>query len=532
MGRFVPINVTTVASREKAKEFKVSGGKGYYDGTQCWQYKVVYDRPGSYTFTVPEGVSCMRTVVVGGGGKPRCITIGSCCSAAGGGGGYSEKCMTVSPGAVIDVVVGRQEGTSSISCNTVSVHTATGAAGCIPGCGTGGDWNSLGGRGGWGCNNCNGSVSHWCGSCKYLCFTTCCGYCVVYTCVNAQNGGTTCCNLIVNGGGSAGSPTRLCGGDATCVCGYLHNGVAAGGGGLGGNTFEAWRYNCCNCICIFNNNGHADHDWPRLPHPGAAQGGGGTQPFAQACCRNWQGQCINGIWRNGEGGRGGDDGEESAGWVFEWGWHGYCYWPFGVRCSACFRERCLNNNKSPVRHEWWDIQDIKGSGSPGVVSEFHQRFSCMGVACGQRPANSGEGAGTGGVMLYCCNAQMWGDNIGMTNGNGGPQLNWEKICNLGVTGQCDQAYKMVDALFPFFMTCAGTLGGSGGIGRCAYTSKAGLGGGGGEAKCQFLCICYGGNFDRCNGGPSNPLLAFPPCLLDQFVSNAGWGLAIIYYREA
>jgi hypothetical protein len=34
----------------------------------------------------------------------------------------------------------------------------------------------------------------------------------------------------------------------------------------------------------------------------------------------------------------------------------------------------------------------------------------------------------------------------------------------------------------------------------------------------------------CNG--SGPALAFPPCILDNLVSNAGSGLAIIYYKEA
>jgi hypothetical protein len=62
------------------------------------------------------------------------------------------------------------------------------------------------------------------------------------------------------------------------------------------------------------------------------------------------------------------------------------------------------------------------------------------------------------------------------------------------------------------------------------TSKAGHGGGGGEAKCQFLCICYGGTFDTCNGNGVTQL-AFPPCILDNLVSNAGSGYALIYYRD-
>jgi hypothetical protein len=120
--------------------------------------------------------------------------------------------------------------------------------------------------------------------------------------------------------------------------------------------------------------------------------------------------------------------------------------------------------------------------------------------------------------------------IGHVSSYGFDMTNWQKICHLGLCGQCDQAWLMPDGLFPQFITCAGTLGGSGGVAICGYTSKAGKGGGGGQAKGQILCICHGGSYDLCNG--SGPALAFPPCLLDQLTSNAGTGFAIIYYREA
>jgi hypothetical protein len=152
---------------------------------------------------------------------------------------------------------------------------------------------------------------------------------------------------------------------------------------------------------------------------------------------------------------------------------------------------------------------------------------------GVRPRNAGEGAGTGAFVILCCNPMMMGQMIGDTDPVQcqGPLVNWLKLCSLGTTGQCDQAWLMQDALFPFFMTCAGTLGGSGGMSLCGYSSKAGKGGGGGQGKCQLLCVCWGGAFDCCNQTASTPL-AFPPCLLDQLVSNAGTGMAIIYYREA
>jgi hypothetical protein len=89
---------------------------------------------------------------------------------------------------------------------------------------------------------------------------------------------------------------------------------------------------------------------------------------------------------------------------------------------------------------------------------------------------------------------------------------------------------MKDKLFGGSMTCAGTLGGSGGVGICGFNSKAGAGGGGGTAKCHIVCVCYGGTYDLCNG--SGTALAFSPCILDNLVSNAGSGLAIVYYKEA
>ena len=96
MGRFVQVNVTTQNLAKVAP--KVPLAKTYYDGKECWQYKVVYDRPGTYTYTVPANAICARTVIVGGGGKPVC-TNGNCCGFAGAGGGYSDKCHAITPGA-------------------------------------------------------------------------------------------------------------------------------------------------------------------------------------------------------------------------------------------------------------------------------------------------------------------------------------------------------------------------------------------------------------------------------------------------
>ena len=84
MGRFIPITVNFTAEKRVAK---VPNAKVYYDGKQCWQYKVVYDKPGTYSYSPPAGITCLRTVIVGGGGKPIC-TSGNCCGYGGAGGGY------------------------------------------------------------------------------------------------------------------------------------------------------------------------------------------------------------------------------------------------------------------------------------------------------------------------------------------------------------------------------------------------------------------------------------------------------------
>lgn len=537
MGRFVPINVTTNVLEKRAPKF--TGAKVYYDGKQCWQYKAVYDRPGTYTFNVPSGAICARTVIVGGGGKPKCISVnfdGSTCnSAAGAGGGYSDKCHAVTGGSTsFTITVGRQEATSSVSCNGTPVHSASGASGMIPGTATGGDWNSTGGCAGWTCNNCGGSYSHYCGSCKYLCFATCCGYCIVYQYSDAGTGGVPCCNLLLAGGGSAGSPFHLCGGTASTVCGWNGSTAGVGGGGAGiGNIYgrPPIHYSCCTCICPFysgnNNDGNAllTFDWPTT-----AQGGGGSKVYCDQCCRSWQGECIAGIWRGLDGGPGGPNIEETEGWTFEWGYADMCQYPFGGQCyKHCYCERGLC---SPCicKVNWWEPEDICGSGSPGWLASRNRCSLCFGFSHGQRPRNAGEGAGTGAIYTFCCSSSQIGNMIGMTNGSSGPQVNWQLLCTLGVCGWCDQAYHMVDALFPFFVTCAGTLGGSGGVNWCGYTSKAGFGGGGGQSKCQLLCVCYGGSYNLCNG--TGAALAFPPSQLDHMISNAGTGLAIVYYREA
>lgn len=546
MGRFVPINVTNNVAEKRAA--KVTNAKSYYDGKQCWQYKVVYDRPGTYTFTVPAGAICARTVIVGGGGKPVC-TVGGCYGTAGAGGGYSEKCHAVTAGTTyFTIVVGRQSQDSTVACNGSAVHTASGAVGCAPGGASGGDWNSRGGCTGYACNFCNGSVSHYCGSCICFSTTTCCGYCLVFAYNTASTTGNGCCAMNLVGGASAGSPRYTCGGCSanTCSSGSINHGpVASGGGGigsqcpLGGVGSSTWHFSCCNCVCTQWDGNAGGGAFLMTYFPGSAGGGGGSHGNQPMQCRSWEGTCTAHNWVGGQGGPGGSNISKND--------HVTNCWSITQRCrynesygSSCPVGRAMwkPRDRDPERKAWWDICDISGAGSPGHTNELNCMWCCMASqwpAFWGRPSNSGEGAGTGAVTYYICDSCCYGDKwASWPNGSPADAINWVLVCCLGAMSdpfRCDSAYNLKDKLFGGAVTCAGTLGGSGGVGVCGYTSKAGFGGGGGAAKCHIVCVCYGGSYDCCNGVAATPL-AFPPCILDNLVSNAGSGMAIVYYKEA
>ena len=547
MGRFVQVNVVTQNLSKVAP--KVPLAKTYYDGKECWQYKVVYDRPGTYTFTVPANAICARTVIVGGGGKPVC-TNGNCCGFAGAGGGYSDKCHAVTPGSTaFTIVVGRQSQDSSVACNSVAVHTAGGAAACTEGTATGGNWNSVGGCAGFNCNFCNGSLTHYCGACIYLNCTTCCGYCVVFGYTDTDHGDTRngCCVAAYAGGGSAGSPRHCKGGCGMTICnsGTIgHGGTAGGGGGVGGghpgsSPAPVWQFTCCNCVCPgFDGNVGGGCQYWQICNPTGAGGGGGSHTPQPMQCRSWEGTCQMVTWQGGCGGLGGNNTQAAEAMPAKYNLYQRCRYndSYGVSCPH-WKIDFNPKRFDPCYYPWWDICNISGAGAPGHVNETNYFWCCMPTQLSGfwgRPANSGEGAGTGGTMFRCCNIDQAGDAYPVNDGSPANSVNWILLCCLGALAdpfRCDSAYNLKDKLFSGFISCAGTLGGSGGTGMCNYTSKAGFGGGGGHAKCHFVCVCWGGSFNCCNGAANTPL-AFPPCILDNLLSNAGSGMAIVYYKEA
>lgn len=107
MACYIPIGATTDAMATKGRVIK--GGTTYAIKSQAKPpyAKVKYTTSGTYTFTVPAGVTTLRCEIAGaggGGGGGGTWTSGG----GGGGSGYKEfgKLITVEPNSTITVVVG------------------------------------------------------------------------------------------------------------------------------------------------------------------------------------------------------------------------------------------------------------------------------------------------------------------------------------------------------------------------------------------------------------------------------------------
>ena len=145
--------------------------------------KKVFSSAGATSFTIPSTSLNAKVMVFGGGGNScgveycSCVCSCSCISYqflhSGAGGGFAEKTYTGVSGCTACVIVGAAEGTSSFciaSLGTVSAtggtSTTVGSVRCtIPGCGSGGDINRCGSRGG--CNNTYFSCNCCYGGCTF-----------------------------------------------------------------------------------------------------------------------------------------------------------------------------------------------------------------------------------------------------------------------------------------------------------------------------------------------------------------------------
>lgn len=177
--------------------------------------EVIYDTPGTYTFTVPEGVTSICAVCIGGGGGGYSTTAGG--TGGSGGGLVWGNNMPVVPGAEYTVEVGAggtggtsptNGGNSVFKVGTTAILTAIG--------GTGNTSDTV--------KNGGGRL-----------YTA--GY---FSLVSGGNGGQARGGTYAGGGGGAGGYTGTGGnGGYSGVEPTAGNGGGAGGGGYGGSGDSA-----------------------------------------------------------------------------------------------------------------------------------------------------------------------------------------------------------------------------------------------------------------------------------------------------
>lgn len=91
------------------------------------QYQIKYDTPGTYQFTVPEGVSSLSAVAIGGGGGGAGSNGDTAQGTGGGGGGGTTWAVFgVQPGDILNVSVGSggTGGSQSVSYDGMSGSTS------------------------------------------------------------------------------------------------------------------------------------------------------------------------------------------------------------------------------------------------------------------------------------------------------------------------------------------------------------------------------------------------------------------------
>lgn len=126
--------------------------------TQAAVGEQIYTAVGSHTFTVPEGVTAVSVVCIGGGASGN----GSAAGGGGGGGLRYKNNVAVAPGQQIAVTVGAGGNSSVFSGQSSSFGayvTATGGAGAANGVGGAGGAGSGGDGGGNGGQGGNGNVA-------------------------------------------------------------------------------------------------------------------------------------------------------------------------------------------------------------------------------------------------------------------------------------------------------------------------------------------------------------------------------------
>lgn len=189
---------------------------------------VAYITPGTYTFTVPSGVTSVSVIAVGAGGN----AVGG----LGGGGGalsYANN-LAVTPGSTVTVVVpAGGSGTAASFGASVRAGSPTGSTGGSVLTGTGGAGgtapsNYTGGGAAGGYSSAGGNAGY--------------AYSTIQTTSTSGGGSGGGSMFINNGGGGGGGGTGIYGQGSNGVIypgywgsGSYGNATAKGGGGSGGN---------------------------------------------------------------------------------------------------------------------------------------------------------------------------------------------------------------------------------------------------------------------------------------------------------
>jgi hypothetical protein len=252
--------------RKRLLQFALSLCLILVSANSSWGQGVTQITPGSYSYTVPAGVTSIKIEAWGGGGAGGSASNSNANANARGGGGaggsYATTTITVIPGDIISYIVGA--GATGLS--TYSTGSVASVGGFSSAKVNGGDdvVKALGGLGGAcvantassGNNNGNGGAvtSGNIGSTSFY----------------GGSGGNAANSGSGGGGGSAGTASN--GNNGT-----LLGGVAVFGGGAGGNGSNA------------NNAATAGA-------AGGSPGGGG----AGACIRNFSGSAVGGSGGNGK----------------------------------------------------------------------------------------------------------------------------------------------------------------------------------------------------------------------------------------
>jgi len=127
---------------------------GFVSNSGGTKGKVSFETPGSYTWTVPVGITSIKIKMTGAGGKggdgnSSWVNGGSGPGGGGGGGSgaYGERFVVVSPGQTYQMTIGNSGEVTSISGAGVNLSIGSGGNGGVGSSGVGGSAGTAGAQG-------------------------------------------------------------------------------------------------------------------------------------------------------------------------------------------------------------------------------------------------------------------------------------------------------------------------------------------------------------------------------------------------